>query len=183
MKAILVLLAIISAIIAGIGGFPELSYSEKVFLGYLGTFYMFAFLIAYSGRKRIKKLRKKAWLLPGRAMKDSLELHIFTGLLGPGIIILHSSLSFNGLPGVSAMLMIIVVMSGITGRYIFNRVRKLEMMLKKNNTGEGNGNGKAALTSLERMRKLLGKWRTVHIPLTTLFFITVVLHILSVYYY
>lgn len=76
MRAILILLAIISILIAKTGGFPEISYSQRVFLGYLGTLYMFAFLLAYSSRKRIKRLRKKAWFLPGSSMKDSLELHL-----------------------------------------------------------------------------------------------------------
>ncbi len=180
MKLILVLIALIS--IALVMGFPEMTYSQRVFLGYLGTFYMFAFLLAYSLRKRIKKLRKSKFL-PGKSLKESLELHILTGLLGPAIILVHTSLSFEGLAGTSAGLMLVVVMSGITGRYIFNKVRKMERMLKKNKDAGGVANGTVALNGIEKMRSLLGRWRSVHIPLTTLFFITVVLHILSVYYY
>lgn len=181
MRWILVLTGLIS--IAIVKGSPELSYFQRVFLGYLGTLYMVAFLLSYSARKRIKKLRKNLRILPGKSVKDSLGLHILTGLLGPGIILLHTSLSFNGLAGISAGLMVVVVISGITGRYIFIKVRKMERVLKKNKDISGSANGTAALISLEKMRSLLGRWRSVHIPLTTIFFVTVILHILSVYYY
>jgi hypothetical protein len=179
MKSILIIIALFS--VAAVKASPEISYTQRVLLGYLGTLYMFGFLLAYSCRKKLRVLRKTN-ILPGRTLKDSLELHILTGLLGPWLILLHTSMSFHGMAGVSAGLMVVVVMSGITGRYIYNRVRKMERALKRNSP-EAVKQGAPALNGLEKTRKLLGKWRSVHIPLTTLFFITVILHILSVYYY
>ena len=69
----------------------------------------------YSLRKRSRSAR---W---GR-MSSWLRFHIFTGLVGPYLVLLHTSWKFNGLAGIVTALMITVVLSGVVGRYIYTAV-------------------------------------------------------------
>jgi hypothetical protein len=84
-------------------------------LGILGFTLMLMTETLYSLRKRT---RIASW---GR-MSAWLEFHIFTGLAGPFLVLLHTSWKFNGLAGVVTLLMIIVVASGFFGRYIYTSV-------------------------------------------------------------
>jgi hypothetical protein len=68
-----------------------------------------------------KKLRKRTWLGP---QKTWLEAHIFCGLVGPVLITLHSSFKFNGVISVAYWSMVLVVLSGFVGRYLYVRVPK-----------------------------------------------------------
>ena len=84
-------------------------------LGILGFLLMMMTETLYSLRKRSRSAK---W---GR-MATWLEFHIFTGLVGPFLVFLHTSWKFNGLAGVVTLLMIIVVASGFVGRYIYTAV-------------------------------------------------------------
>lgn len=84
-------------------------------LGIAGFLLMLATETLYSLRKRSRRAR---W---GR-MSSWLRFHIFTGLVGPYLVLLHTSWKFNGLAGVVTALMIVVVLSGIVGRYIYTAV-------------------------------------------------------------
>ena len=55
-------------------------------------------------------------------MASWLEFHIFTGLVGPYMVVLHSAWRFNGLAGVLTLMTIIIVISGFIGRYIYTVV-------------------------------------------------------------
>lgn len=68
-------------------------------------------------------LRKKVhWM--GRLGSPTiwLEFHIFCGVLGPVLITLHTSFKFNGLISVAYWSMVIVVLSGFVGRYLYVRI-------------------------------------------------------------
>lgn len=84
-------------------------------LGVLGFSMMIATETLYSIRKRVQRAN---W---GR-MSRWLEVHIFTGLVGPYMVLLHSSWKFNGLAGVVTFLTLVVVASGVVGRYIYTAV-------------------------------------------------------------
>jgi hypothetical protein len=84
-------------------------------LGILGFILMLMTETLYSLRKRS---RRAHW---GR-MSSWLRFHIFTGLVGPYLVLLHTSWKFNGLAGIVTALMIAVVLSGIFGRYIYTAV-------------------------------------------------------------
>ena len=76
--------------------------------------------ILYSLRKRSRSAR---W---GR-MSSWLKFHIFTGIVGPYLVLLHTSWKFNGLAGISMLLTVVIVASGFIGRYIYTAVpRSLE---------------------------------------------------------
>jgi hypothetical protein len=84
-------------------------------LGILGFLLMLVTETAYSLRKRSRSAR---W---GR-MAAWLQFHIFTGLVGPYMVLLHSAWKINGLAGVVLLLTVIIVVSGFIGRYIFTAV-------------------------------------------------------------
>ena len=84
-------------------------------LGIMGFVMMLMTETLYSLRKRSRSAK---W---GR-MAQWLEFHIFTGLVGPFMVLLHSSWKFNGLAGVVTLLTAIIVISGFVGRYIYTRL-------------------------------------------------------------
>lgn len=68
-----------------------------------------------------KKLAAKSRL---GSMKVWLEVHIFFGLVGPALITLHTAFKFNGIISVAYWSMVLVVLSGFVGRYLFVRIPK-----------------------------------------------------------
>src|ERR1044071_4249736 len=84
-------------------------------LGILGFLLMLMTEILYSLRKRSRSVK---W---GR-LSNWLQFHIFTGIVGPYMVLLHSSWKFNGIAGVTTLFTIIIVISGFVGRYIFTRI-------------------------------------------------------------
>jgi hypothetical protein len=67
-------------------------------------------------------LRKRAMRRPRGSMQSWLRFHIFTGIVGSYLVVLHSAWSFNGLAGVLTLMTLVVVGSGFVGRYIYTAV-------------------------------------------------------------
>jgi hypothetical protein len=67
-------------------------------------------------------LRKRAMRQPRGSMRSWLQFHIFTGIVGSYLVILHSAWSFNGLAGLLTLMTAVVVASGFIGRYIYTAV-------------------------------------------------------------
>jgi hypothetical protein len=88
-------------------------------LGIVGFLLMLMTETLYSLRKRSRSAR---W---GR-MSSWLRFHIFTGLFGPYLVLLHTSWKFNGLAGLVTALTIAVVLSGVVGRYIYTAVPRAD---------------------------------------------------------
>jgi len=84
-------------------------------IGILGFLLMLMTETLYSVRKRSRSAR---W---GR-MSAWLDFHIFTGLVGPYMVLLHTSWKFNGLAGVVMLMTVVIVVSGFIGRYIYTAV-------------------------------------------------------------
>lgn len=84
-------------------------------IGVLGFILMVMTETLYSWRKRSSRAR---W---GR-MSQWLNFHIFTGIVGPYMVLLHSAWRFQGLAGVTMLLTVIIVISGFIGRYIYTVV-------------------------------------------------------------
>jgi hypothetical protein len=96
-------------------GIPSASGVFGHGLGILGFLLMLSTETLYSLRKRAT----------GKAigrMSTWLQIHIFTGLVGPYMVLLHSSWKFNGLAGVLMLMTIVIVISGFVGRYIYTAV-------------------------------------------------------------
>ena len=77
---------------------------------------MMLFMLAYSLRKRIRIFRRL-----GR-LNHWLDVHIYFGVMGPLLIILHTSFKVQGLVAVSFWSMIAVALSGVFGRYLYLQI-------------------------------------------------------------
>jgi hypothetical protein len=108
--SIIYLYAVIS-----LGSIPEASELFGHSLGIIGFILMLFTETLYTLRKRSQSAR---W---GK-MSTWLQFHIFTGLVGPYMVILHTSWKFNGLAGIVMLLTVIIVASGFLGRYIYTAV-------------------------------------------------------------
>jgi hypothetical protein len=109
---------LISGVYLGMAAQPNLpAPSDKVGhgIGVLGFILILATESLYSIRKRTKHVR---W----GQMQTWLQIHIFTGIVGPFMILLHSAFEFHGLAGIVALLMGILVIDGFIGRQIYTAV-------------------------------------------------------------
>jgi hypothetical protein len=85
-------------------------------LGIAGAGMMAAGVMLYSTRKRLGVLQRA-----GR-LRDWLSLHIFLCTLGPFLVVLHTSFRVGGLVAIAFWSMVVVVVSGIAGRYVYVRI-------------------------------------------------------------
>lgn len=105
-------------------------------------------------------------------MQSWLQFHIFTGLVGPYMVLLHTSWKFNGLAGATTLLTIVIVVSGFIGRYIYTHVpRTLEGL----EITYPNVQAQAAL--IVNTRRTLSIWHAVHIPIGIALFVAAFIHI------
>ncbi len=103
------------AAVAGLNLDPAASGLLGHGLGIAGFVLMLMTETLYSLRKRSRLAR---W---GRT-SSWLRFHIFTGLVGPFMVLLHAAWRYNGLAGATMLLTVIVVGSGFIGRYIYTAV-------------------------------------------------------------
>jgi len=84
-------------------------------LGLVGSS-MMVLMLLYSVRKRVAALRRFGPL--GRW----LDAHIFLGVFGPLLVVLHSGFKVQGLVALSFWSMIVVASSGVLGRYLYLQI-------------------------------------------------------------
>jgi len=77
---------------------------------------MMLFMLLYSLRKRTRIFGQVGEL------KSWLNLHIYLGIMGPLLVILHSAFKVEGLIAVSFWSMIAVALSGVLGRYLYIQI-------------------------------------------------------------
>lgn len=137
-------------------------------IGIVGFLLMLMTETLYSLRKRSRSVK---W---GR-MSTWLQTHIFMGLVGPYMVLLHTSWKFNGLAGVTTLFTIIIVVSGFIGRYIFTRIPRTLDGLEIEGT--------LSQEALKQARRLMALWHTIHIPIGMVLFISAFVHIGAALYY
>jgi hypothetical protein len=172
-------------------------------IGVVGFLLMLATETLYSLRKRSRHAR---W---GR-MASWLDFHIFTGIVGPYMVLLHSSWKYNGLAGVTMLLTVVVVASGFIGRYIYTSIprsmdgaeveaeavqREISAIqarmaalgpaqtrqLKK--LQQRQNTLRRQVGSLAAARRMMSLWHTVHIPIGIALFSAAFFHIIAAFYY
>jgi hypothetical protein len=82
----------------------------------IGGFALMLVPVAYAMRKNMPRFRHVG------SMKTWLEVHIFSGIFGPVLVTFHTSFKFNGIISVAYWSMVIVVLSGFVGRYLWVRI-------------------------------------------------------------
>jgi hypothetical protein len=113
--AIITITAFYLVMVILLGGIPAASDFFGHSLGVLGFVLMLMTETLYTLRKRSRSAR---W---GR-VSSLMQFHIFTGLVGPYLVLLHTSWKFNGLAGILMLMTVVVVTSGFIGRYIYTAV-------------------------------------------------------------
>lgn len=84
--------------------------------GIIGTLMMIVGVAIYMIRKRTRKLFSFGYL------KHWLELHIFLCSVGPILVLYHTAFKFGGIVSVSFWSMVLVVLSGVIGRFIYIQI-------------------------------------------------------------
>ena len=84
--------------------------------GIIGTLMMIIGVAIYMVRKRGRKFLNFGYL------KHWLELHIFLCTLGPVLVLYHTAFKFGGIVSVSFWSMVLVVLSGVVGRFIYVQI-------------------------------------------------------------
>lgn len=159
------------------GAFPAASGLVGHGIGILGFILMLMTETLYSIRKQMTSAR---W----GSMAGWLSFHMVTGLVGPYMVLLHTSMRFNGLAGVVTLLTVVVVISGLIGRYVYTAVPR---------PAEGTVNASAAAVEptapegrpdpLSARRRALATWYAFHVPLTWVLFTTAAVHVAAALYY
>jgi hypothetical protein len=84
-------------------------------LGIAGASMMVVMLL-YSVRKRVGALRRLG------PLSRWLDVHIYLGVFGPLLVVLHSAFKVHGLVALSFWSMILVASSGVLGRYLYLQI-------------------------------------------------------------
>jgi hypothetical protein len=109
---IVIVLATIFYALTTRDGVPGPGSSVGHSLGVIGFVLMLFTETVYSLRKRVRRFNygpTSTWL----------RVHIFTGIVGPFLVLLHSAGKLNGLAGILTILTVLIVLSGFLGRYIY----------------------------------------------------------------
>jgi len=116
--AALVTIIVVSVLYTGTAaslGVPPASGPFGHVLGVIGFVLMLQTEIGYTTRKRsFGRVRG--------TMRSWLRFHIYTGIVGPYLVLLHTAWHFNGLAGLLMLMVAMVVVSGFIGRYIYTAV-------------------------------------------------------------
>jgi hypothetical protein len=140
-------------------------------IGIIGFLLMLSTETLYSLRKRTRSSR---W----GPMSTWLQIHIFTGIVGPFMVLLHTSWKFSGVAGVTTLLTVVIVLSGFIGRYIYTRIPR-----NADGIEDPGLVGQMQAGALANARRLLSLWHTVHIPIGVALFVAAFTHILGALYY
>ena len=84
--------------------------------GIIGTLMMIVGVGVYMIRKRYRKFFNVGYL------KHWLEFHIFLCSVGPVLVLYHTAFKFGGIVSVSFWSMVLVVLSGVVGRFIYLQI-------------------------------------------------------------
>ena len=155
------------------GAFPTASSLVGHGIGILGFILMLMTATLYS----LRKLRTDArW---GNTA-SWLRFHMVTGLVGPYMVLLHTAMKFQGLAGLTMLLTVIVVASGLVGRYLYTAVPRTIDGAEDAARGAVPG---ARREKLAARRRALATWHLVHLPLTWALFAAAMVHVVAALYY
>ncbi len=115
LAAIVAVTALYGVAYSQASAFPKASSLVGHGIGIAGFILMLMTATLYS----LRKLRTDAsW----GSTAAWLKFHMVTGLVGPYMVLLHTAMKFNGLAGLAMLLTVVVVISGLVGRYLYTRV-------------------------------------------------------------
>jgi hypothetical protein len=137
-------------------GLPAASGLVGHGIGILGFLLMLVAEIAYTWRKHPE--RAGPWPL-----RRWMQAHVFAGIVGPYLVLLHTAFEFRGLAGVLTLAMLVVVVSGVLGRYVYT--------------------AGAAQPGVPDGPRPLSRWYLLHVPLSAAMFALAAMHVAGALYY
>lgn len=140
-------------------------------IGILGFALMLMTETLYSIRKLLTDAR---W----GNMESWLRFHIVTGLVGPYMVLLHAAMMFQGLAGVTMLLTVVVVISGVVGRYLYTAMPHAATLPPKAAETVG-----VRAAQPHTHRGALATWHALHVPLTWMLFTAAFVHVVAALYY
>jgi len=153
------------------------SGGQKWILRYLGIAGTLLIVISF-----VYSLRKRKLIKFGKA-KLLLQIHEALAWFGSLLILLHAGFEFDAIiPRMAVFAMLIVVASGITGKYLLKQAKeslkekRAELAAKNLSEDEI----EREVFTLSIIADKMQMWRTVHIPLTLIFAAFALLHIITI---
>jgi hypothetical protein len=150
---------------------------HKWILRYLGIAGTILIILSF-----VYSLRKRNLVKFGKA-KLLLQIHEAMAWLGSLLILIHAGFEFGAvIPRMAVFAMLIVVASGLTGKYLLKQAKislkekRAELTAKKLPEDEI----ERKLFTLSLVADKMQMWRTVHIPLTLIFTAFAMLHIITI---
>jgi hypothetical protein len=102
-----------------------------------------------------------------RVMRYWFVTHTYLGIIGPLIILVHSTFNIGSLNGgVALVSTMLVFTSGVIGRYLVTGIRRATSDVVQ-----------------DRYTAILRHWRSIHVPLLYLLLVSGVIHIIAVHMY
>lgn len=144
------------------------------YLSYIGTALIIISFI-YSLRKRK--------IIESGSPKKLLMLHEYLAWIGSIFILVHAGIHFNALlPWLAVLMMLITVASGLVGKFILKKASESLKDKRKMLTDSGlsNEDAEKKLFFDSITLDLLKKWRVIHLPITFLFGLLSLLHIITI---
>ena len=141
------------------------------YLGVVGSVLIVASFV-YSLRKRK--------LIRSGSPKTLLRNHEVLGWTGALLVLVHGGIHFNAfLPWLALLAMLVVVASGLTGRYLLEEARAslASRAAEMKEAGVAQGEAEKELLGQELVVDSMKEWRKVHMPLTMVFTALALLHV------
>ena len=136
-------------------------------------------LILLSFLYSLRKRGRIRWGSP----KWLLRLHQLLAWLGALMILIHSGIHFHAiLPWLATLAMLVNVVSGLTGQFLLARARRHVAARREGYRRQGvpEGEVERALFWDAVTLDLMGRWRAVHFPITLVFAVLGVAHLISI---
>lgn len=149
----------------------------KWMIGYLGIAGTSLIILSF-----VYSLRKRKIIRSGNA-KVLLQIHEIMAWTGAMIILVHAGIALDAvIPRMAEFAMLIVVASGLTGKYLLKQAResiksKRSELKAKNIPDE---EIEKELFAISVMADKMQMWRQVHLPLTMIFAALSLLHIIII---
>ncbi|MBF0238751.1 MAG: hypothetical protein HQM12_13680 [SAR324 cluster bacterium] len=145
------------------------------YLGIPGTLIiLLSFLYSLRKRKKIQRGSPKKWM----------HFHEICAWSGSLLILVHGGIHFNAiLPWLAIIAMLVEIMSGLTGEFLLKRSQQRVSSRKKYFLQQGLSQEKIENTIFwdAVAVDLMKKWRSVHLPITLVFSVLSIIHIVTVF--
>ncbi len=117
-------------------------------------------------------VRKHAGFLRGRgSLRAWMEVHVFAGLAGSGMIVFHSTFQArNHVAQAAAWSLSVLVVTGLVGRYVYALLPRSEA-------------GDEATGAPERLRSFFVIWRALHRAFAIVMVLAMLVHVTVALYY